>query len=67
MLGVQEEESVSAPVEEQTGGESSSLPALSRMRKAELVAECDERGVSNEGPVSDLRSRLREARSADEA
>jgi len=40
------------------------LPALSRMRKAELVAECDERGVSSEGTVSDLRARLREARDA---
>ena len=40
----------------------SGLPALSRMRKAELVAECTERGIDASGTVPVLRARLRQAR-----
>jgi hypothetical protein len=43
--------SASAPV-------SDAAPALSKMKKADLVAECVARGVESSGTVADLRKRL---------
>lgn len=40
---------------------------LSYMRKKELVAECQERGIDAEGTVKELRDRLKEARRLDDA
>jgi hypothetical protein len=39
------------------------LPALSKMKKGELVEECTARGVPADGTVAELRDRLRTARS----
>ena len=36
--------------------------ALSKMKKPELVAECEERGLDSEGTVAQLKERLKEAR-----
>jgi hypothetical protein len=38
------------------------LPALSKMKKAELVEECEVRGLDSEGTVAQLRERLKESR-----
>jgi hypothetical protein len=42
------------------------LMALSKMKKPELVAECEERGLDSEGTVAQLKERLKEARSGEE-
>ena len=42
--------------------EAASKPALSKMKKDELVKECEEFGVSSEGTVPQLRERLKGAR-----
>jgi len=39
--------------------------ALSKMKKPELVAECEERGLDSEGTVAQLKERLKEARDSD--
>jgi len=39
--------------------------ALSKMKKPELVAECEERGLDSEGTVAQLKERLKEARESD--
>ena len=41
------------------------LPALSSMKKAQLVAECEERGVESDGTVAELRAMLRVERKRD--
>lgn len=41
------------------------LTALSRMRKADLVAECEERGLAAVGTVAELRAQLRVERKRD--
>ena len=38
------------------------LPTLSRMRKADLVAECERRGLDAQGTVAVLRNRVKAAR-----
>ena len=43
------------------------LMALSKMKKPELVAECDSRGLDSEGTVAQLKDRVKEAREADPA
>ena len=40
---------------------------LSKMRKSALVEECTERGISSEGTVPELRSRLRQARKEEDS
>ena len=40
--------------------------ALSKMKKAELVTECEVRGLDSEGTVAQLRERLKEARDESE-
>ena len=42
------------------------LMALSKMKKPELVAECEERGLDSEGTVAQLKDRLKDARSGEE-
>ena len=39
--------------------------ALSKMKKPDLVAECEERGLDSEGTVAQLKERLKEARESD--
>ena len=41
---------------------SKKLMALSKMKKPELVAECEERDIDSEGTVAQLKERLKEAR-----
>ena len=43
------------------------LMALSKMKKPELVAECDSRGLDSEGTVAQLKDRVKDAREADPA
>jgi hypothetical protein len=43
------------------------LMALSKMKKPDLVAECDERGLDSEGTVAQLKDRVKEARESDPA
>ena len=50
-----------APAAAAAGG---ALPALSKMKKAELASELAGMGLSTEGVVVELRQRLREARDA---
>ena len=40
-------------------------PALSSMKKAQLVAECEERGIESQGTVAELRAMLRVERKRD--
>eukprot|EP00928_Gymnodinium_smaydae_P070019 TRINITY_DN53968_c0_g1_i2.p2 TRINITY_DN53968_c0_g1~~TRINITY_DN53968_c0_g1_i2.p2 ORF type:complete len:244 (+),score=44.07 TRINITY_DN53968_c0_g1_i2:71-733(+) len=51
------------PAEAEAAPSSPTLPRLSGMRKAELEAECRERGLSASGTVAQLRDALRTARS----
>jgi hypothetical protein len=44
---------------------SKKLMALSKMKKPELVAECEERGLDSEGTVAQLKERLKEARESE--
>jgi len=46
-------------------GSKNRLPALSSMRKAQLVAECEERGIESKGKVAELRAMLRVERKKD--
>mmetsp|Transcript_45555 Transcript_45555/g.119674 ORF Transcript_45555/g.119674 Transcript_45555/m.119674 type:complete len:292 (+) Transcript_45555:152-1027(+) len=48
-----------------TGEATPPRPALSRMKKAELISECDERKLSSEGTVAELRAQLRVERKRD--
>jgi hypothetical protein len=50
-----------------TEPEPEKLMALSKMKKPELVAECDSRGLDSEGTVAQLKDRVKEAREADPA
>ena len=42
------------------------LLALSKMKKADLVEECERRGLDSEGTIPQLKERVKEARSGDE-
>ena len=56
------------PVESAAGADADLAPrrpALSRMKKAELVGECEERGLSAKGAVAELRAMLRVERKRD--
>jgi chromosome segregation ATPase/transcriptional regulator CtsR len=48
-----------------TDATSTSQPVLSKMKRAELIAECETRGLPSDGVVAELRARLREARKAE--
>lgn len=41
------------------------LTALSKMKKPDLVAECEERGLDSEGTVAQLKERVKEARESE--
>jgi hypothetical protein len=41
------------------------LMALSKMKKPDLVAECEERGLDSEGTVAQLKERIKEARDSE--
>jgi hypothetical protein len=43
----------------------SKLMALSKMKKPDLVAECEERGLDSEGTVAQLKERVKEARESE--
>jgi hypothetical protein len=43
------------------------LMALSKMKKPDLVAECDSRGLDSEGTVAQLKDRVKDARESDPA
>ena len=47
-----------------TDPEPEKLMALSKMKKPELVAECDSRGLDSEGTVAQLKDRVKDAREA---
>jgi hypothetical protein len=44
---------------------SKKLMALSKMKKPDLVAECEERGLDSEGTVAQLKERVKEARESE--
>ena len=46
-------------------GSKSGRPALSRMRKADLIAECEERKLESSGSLAELRAALRVERKRD--
>jgi len=48
-----------------TDATSTSPPALSKMKRTELIAECETRGLPSDGVVAELRARLRDARKAE--
>ena len=48
-----------------SGASGGKRPALSRMKKADLVAECEERKLISEGSVAELRAQLRVERKRD--
>ena len=52
-----------SPAAAAPAGDVAALPALSKMKKGELVEECAARGVPADGTVAELRDRLRTARS----
>lgn len=43
----------------------SAVMALSKMKKCDLVRECEERGLDSEGTVSQLKERVKDARSSE--
>jgi hypothetical protein len=53
---------VKAKKNEPKAKESKAVMALSKMKKGDLVLECEERGLDSEGTVSQLKERLKEAR-----
>lgn len=55
------------PTPGDTEPEPEKLMALSKMKKPELVAECDSRGLDSEGTVAQLKDRVKDARESDPA